>query len=156
MSSLVFDEIRRPARALPMLVLLLSSAWLGLGGCIERDEFHCTQSPQCIDIDGETQGVCQPSGYCSFPDPRCPYAKQRYGEYTPTWLSRKCVNPENIGIVDDEMTGTGETGMTDTGSSDSGGPSTTSSGTGSSSGESGTATGMGTTTSGGSQTSTTG
>jgi hypothetical protein len=32
--------------------------------------FPCTTSAQCVD--GARQGVCEPIGYCSFPDPTCP------------------------------------------------------------------------------------
>ncbi len=41
-----------------------------VSGCSGRDLYRCTSSEQCI-LDGAA-GVCEPSGFCSFPGPSCP------------------------------------------------------------------------------------
>ena len=38
-------------------------------GCVGKPAFHCTASEQCVN--GGDQGVCEPSGFCSFADPAC-------------------------------------------------------------------------------------
>ncbi|MCX4245496.1 RCC1 domain-containing protein [Paraliomyxa miuraensis] len=60
---------------------------LGWGGC-GASAFECEQSSQCLG-DG-AEGVCQQSGYCSFPDEGCP-SGQRYGDHAGNGLAGECV-----------------------------------------------------------------
>lgn len=62
---------------------------VGLGvtlSCGARD-FNCQDSDDC-----GSDGMCQSSGYCSFPDTECP-SGQRYGELAGAGLAGECVNP---------------------------------------------------------------
>lgn len=59
---------------------------IGLAGCEVDDAFSCQSNAQCF-ADGA--GVCQPSGYCSFPDEDCD-SGQRYGELSGP-LAKICV-----------------------------------------------------------------
>jgi hypothetical protein len=50
--------------------------------------FACEADSECV-LAG-AQGICQPVGYCSFPDPDC-NSGQRYGEYGPIGVGGRCV-----------------------------------------------------------------
>lgn len=50
---------------------------LALAGC-GAGQFTCQSDAQCM---GESPGVCQPDGHCSFPAADCP-SGQRYGEHS--------------------------------------------------------------------------
>jgi hypothetical protein len=92
--------------------------------------YSCLSNDQCS-RDGEA-GVCQPDGYCSFPDEACP-SGQRYGEHAGKGLAGMCVSP-----ADDDGTDTNDD-VADTGStsgSPTSGPDTSGSETGSSATES--------------------
>lgn len=54
--------------------LLAAALAMTLGGCFEVGH-HCSDSTQCERAG--VGGVCEPVGYCSFPDPVC---GRRYGE----------------------------------------------------------------------------
>lgn len=75
---------------------LALGAWLGCGPGVFlcQDDASCEQSGQ--------QGVCQSTGYCSFPDDTCE-SGQRYGELAGGTLAGTCVDPETI-----TMDGSGE------------------------------------------------
>lgn len=71
-------------------------AW-GLGfflGCGNANGFLCESDEVCQQAGA--QGLCQPSGYCSFPDDACP-SGQRYGEHVGGSLPNTCVEPGPIG-----------------------------------------------------------
>lgn len=59
-----------------------------LAGCGSIEVFTCEADVACVD--GERQGVCEPSGFCSFPDPACASGK-RHGEYAGEGLAGTCV-----------------------------------------------------------------
>ena len=82
--------------------LLLATIILG-GACSGVVAFECAEDTQCTD--GSLQGVCQPTGYCSFPDERCE-SGQRYGDRAPTGLARRCVpvGEATDGAADDGST----------------------------------------------------
>ncbi|MCA9653116.1 MAG: hypothetical protein H6712_19840 [Myxococcales bacterium] len=63
--------------------------WLGCGAGV----FLCQDDGSCEQ--GGSQGVCQPSGYCSFPDASCE-SGQRYGELAGGTLAGTCVEPEEL------------------------------------------------------------
>ena len=62
---------------------LLGFAVAGCGA----QAYVCQSSAQC------NEGVCQPSGYCSFPDTDCE-SGQRYGEFASSELRGQCVPAE--------------------------------------------------------------
>lgn len=108
-----------------------------LTGCA-ADPFVCNTDGQCLE--GGAQGMCQPSGVCSFDDDECE-SGQRFGEHAGA-LANQCVPPgngESTGAPPVEGT-TGTTGATsavgdasgssgrDDGSSGDGDDSTSSSG----------------------------
>lgn len=64
-------------------------AGLWLWGC-GAPVFECEQASQCRGADGG--GLCQPDGYCSFPDEGCP-SGQRYGEHAGGGVAGACVPP---------------------------------------------------------------
>lgn len=71
------------------------------GGCVD-DAFLCSSDDQCV-LDG-AQGTCEPSSYCSFPEPECTTGR-RYGEYSPPELRGECVQQPDLlspdlGVVD--------------------------------------------------------
>lgn len=72
-------------------VVLAGSLGLGLGlglGCTTGSVFSCESASDCDRSSGG--GVCQPEGYCSFPDDACP-SGQRYGDYAGDGLAGECV-----------------------------------------------------------------
>lgn len=84
----------------------LAAASLGmLGEWACALSFPCDADEQCA-RDG-TAGVCQPSGYCSFPDASCD-SDQRYGELAPGELAGTCV-PGAEGSGSDPTMGEGTT-----------------------------------------------
>ena len=67
----------------------IAAATLGpLSGWACTLTFPCDTDEQCT-RDGAT-GVCQASGYCSFPDPSCD-SNQKYGDLAPGDLAGACV-----------------------------------------------------------------
>jgi hypothetical protein len=68
-------------RALVLLVVL--------AGCAKVEAFECESDSQCVD--GGSQGICEASKFCSFPDAGCPGGK-RYGEYAGDGLAGSCVD----------------------------------------------------------------
>jgi Concanavalin A-like lectin/glucanases superfamily len=82
--------------------------------CTGEDSFHCGTSESC-----GTGGVCQPTGFCSFPDARCVQG-MRYGEYAAEAFAGQCVDvpgvlarwqfDENAGLVTHDATGHGHDG----------------------------------------------
>ena len=54
---------------------LLLTAWLG---CVPAPPYYCQDNRACVSSDG-TQGLCEPTGTCSFPDTSCAGSQRRYG-----------------------------------------------------------------------------
>lgn len=72
-------------------------ALAGLGtGCPSTEVFVCISDDDC---NSQTDGQCEPTGFCSFPDEACATGR-RYGEAAGDGLSRRCVPAEH-------QTGTG-------------------------------------------------
>jgi hypothetical protein len=85
-------------REMARVLGILGAIGLGtamLAGCHRALLFHCTRDVECTD--GANDGVCQASGYCSFPDPACG-SGQRYVEEAGMGLARSCV-PANIPAI---------------------------------------------------------
>lgn len=72
----------------PSLRALLAAVLGPLGGWSCALTFPCNTDAQCA-RDGAA-GVCQASGYCSFPDADCE-SNQRYGDLAPGSLAGACV-----------------------------------------------------------------
>lgn len=71
--------------------LVLAAAGLGsgaLGACVVPQAFVCSLDADC----GET-GVCEESGYCSFPDDEC-RSGYRYGNFAIPQYANECTEPE--------------------------------------------------------------
>lgn len=80
------------------LALLLASLACGGSGT-----FVCVSDGQCVV--GGAEGICQPSGGCSFPDEACP-SGQRYGDLVEGALAGTCVPIEDgTGSVDPDSGG---------------------------------------------------
>ena len=60
-----------------------------LAGCKTSNVFDCTGDASC-----GTDGKCEATGYCSFPDDECPSGR-RYGQFAPSEYARQCVDPED-------------------------------------------------------------
>lgn len=68
-------------------------------GCNAPEEYRCGNASMCMV--GQLGGVCQATGYCSFPDGSC-QSGQRYGELAGAGLGGDCVPP---GIGEEASTG---------------------------------------------------
>ncbi|MBI5479596.1 MAG: hypothetical protein HY906_12100 [Deltaproteobacteria bacterium] len=71
------------------LVAILAAALALLDGCSSLPSFQCSSSGVCMH--GGVQGICEASGYCSFPDTACPPPGRRYGEWAGHGLAGRCV-----------------------------------------------------------------
>ena len=81
--------------------VVASLAGLGVGGaCRGSTAFECATMQECDQ--GDDGGICQPTGFCSYPDGGCE-SGQRYGDLAGP-LSNTCV-PVDVGGT----TGTGDT-----------------------------------------------
>jgi hypothetical protein len=114
-----------------MRVLALGSA-VTASGC-SSTVFACSEDADCNA--GGRAGICQPEGYCSFPDDSCD-SGQRFGEHAGSGLAGMCVVPEAAdGTTAIHTTSTsGDPAGTDASKStgsfdDTGSPAETSSGT---------------------------
>jgi hypothetical protein len=81
-------------------------------GCTREQSFRCTSDDHCLGRDGT--GVCQPEGFCSFPDPDCG-SGQRFGAHADFELGGMCV-PEHVD-TDSTTTDTTITTVSDAGTS---------------------------------------
>jgi hypothetical protein len=61
---------------------------LALTGCADAGAFECETAANCAAA--ASGGVCEASGYCSFPDAACPSGR-RYGSHAPAELASTCV-----------------------------------------------------------------
>jgi hypothetical protein len=59
--------------------------------------FACSSDEQCES--GGMGGVCQPDGYCSFPDDSCP-SGHRFGDGAPAGVANACVEASGTGSSD--------------------------------------------------------
>ncbi len=59
-------------------------------GCLTEREYPCATALECV-VDG-VQGICHVSGYCAYPDGRCP-SELRYGPAARGSLRYECVPP---------------------------------------------------------------
>lgn len=75
-------------RGVGALLLLAGVGWTA--SACGSSVFACASDDQCQA--GAVAGLCQPSGYCSFPDESCP-SGQRYGESAPDDVASACVVP---------------------------------------------------------------
>lgn len=74
----------------------IQNAWVALGlvaglgaGCYGLQAYSCTGDENCVD--GVKRGVCEPSGFCSYPDERCD-SGQRYDDLAGGGLAQTCVD----------------------------------------------------------------
>lgn len=98
---------------------------LGLGvvlGCSGSAAFLCETDASCQQAG--VSGLCQATGYCSFPDGECP-SGQRYGAHVESSLAQTCVEPELL--TDDTNTSNDHAGTSTTSTPTTGldGPATT-------------------------------
>jgi hypothetical protein len=74
-------------RVLVGLLLALVGAPAAVG-CRPNLAYQCGSDPECASAGAE--GVCEPNGFCSFPDPVCPSGR-RFGEWAGNSLGDTCV-----------------------------------------------------------------
>lgn len=119
-----------------MVTRAMAMSWLRLGGfalvggCGLSAAFPCDVDADCID--GARQGLCQPDGWCSFPDDGCG-SGQRYGTHAGDGLAGLCVDEPGTtgGVASDAGSTSGFddpslTSLDGTGRIDSGGDTSTS------------------------------
>lgn len=82
----------------------LFSVLVADAGC-NRETFFCDAAEDCSSDGGG--GVCESTGYCSFPDPECATGR-RYGELAPSGLAGTCV-PVDDGTGSTTASMSGET-----------------------------------------------
>jgi len=99
----------------PRRILVLGAlAWSIGGACNGTTSYQCSESSQCMSAG--IAGMCQPDGWCSFPDTACP-SGQRYGAFVGDALAEQCVPADGTtGEGSDDGIVTSVT--TETGSSD--------------------------------------
>lgn len=66
-------------------------AWIVLVSCKASGSFDCETSDQCTA--GAAQGTCEPTHFCSFPDPGCPQGR-RYDPSAGNGLGGQCVGDD--------------------------------------------------------------
>lgn len=100
-------------------------AALVLLGCSTESAYTCSDASMCIV--GQVGGVCQATGYCSFPDGTCD-SGQRYGEFAGAGLADECVPPDGAETDTNESASstTGNTSTTTLGTTTSNATTTTS------------------------------
>ncbi|MCA9659584.1 MAG: hypothetical protein KC486_14650 [Myxococcales bacterium] len=88
---------------------LVGACALGLlaGACMTASSFACTGDAECTHAGA--QGVCEDSGFCSFPDESCASGR-RYGEFSGNGLGGACV--DGAGSDSATSTATTSTGST--------------------------------------------
>ncbi len=103
-----------------LMGLAVSSAAMA-SACLRPGVFVCASDASCVSLG--VQGVCQPSGYCSYPAGGCE-SGQRYDEFAGEGLADTCTEPPPAGTgttTTDPTLGTTTTGTsTDTSVDDSG------------------------------------
>lgn len=77
-------------RWLATTIMLFGAGWVA--GACGTSVFACSSDAQCES--GAAVGMCQPDGYCSFPDESCP-SGQRFGEAAPAGVASECVEPSD-------------------------------------------------------------
>ena len=75
--------------------LLVLVAWVA--ACARTETFVCEGDDECVD--GVRSGACEASGFCSFPDSKCP-SKKRYGDYASEDLAGECTPPPSDACVE--------------------------------------------------------
>jgi len=73
-----------------MMRWLVLAPLLATAACLEGREYPCATNLECR-VDG-VQGSCLPSGFCAYPDGRCP-SDLRYGPAAGDGLAFECVPP---------------------------------------------------------------
>ncbi len=63
----------------------------GAGACIVGGTFACTEDAEC-----SGDGVCEPTGWCSFPDESCE-SHSRYSPWAGDGLAHECTTPGSAG-----------------------------------------------------------
>lgn len=96
--------------------IVLAGAGLTVGACLRFSPYVCDGDQACRSRD--QQGVCQTTGFCSYPDPSCD-SRQRYDEFAPGTLADRCVVPAEMGTTQSDSSsssGSGESTVEQTGS----------------------------------------
>ena len=76
--------------------IALVGAGLLVGACLRFSPYVCDGDQACRSQD--QQGVCQTTGFCSYPDTSC-NSRQRYDEFAPSTLAGRCVSPGAMGTT---------------------------------------------------------
>jgi alpha-tubulin suppressor-like RCC1 family protein len=71
-------------RGLALCLLLLPL------GCYHKNSYSCTGDNECVQLG--VHGMCEPTGFCAFPDPACP-GGDRYEQNAGGGLAGQCVPP---------------------------------------------------------------
>lgn len=88
---------------------VLALAAVAVGACLRPSVFTCDSNANCISQG--VQGVCEPTGFCSYPSGDCD-SGQRYDEFAGDGLAGTCAEPGAS-----EASGTGPSAVTTTGDS---------------------------------------
>jgi cysteine-rich repeat protein len=91
--------------------------------CFGAPNYRCDADAECTWA--ERRGVCEPTRYCSYPDPDCP-SRKRYGDQAGE-LADRCVDePPDPGSDESGLPGASSTSGADTSTGSSGSDATTS------------------------------
>lgn len=107
-----------PRSILPTSLAAAALVWLG---CQTAQSFECSSDNECVASGAD--GVCEPNGFCSFPDMRCP-SQRAYGDFAGNGLAGMCV--EDVEATSGDVSTTSTTTDPQTGSTTT--PLTTTSG----------------------------
>ena len=72
-----------------MIRVCLIALSLSLTACAPSEVYTCGDDSQCFT--NGTQGACESSGFCSFPDERCTSGRS-YGDLAEESLAGQCTN----------------------------------------------------------------
>lgn len=78
------------ARCRPIVVTTLAM----LPACVREQPYACNESSECST---RSDGRCEPTGYCSYPDDRCA-SRRRYGDLAGR-LADRCVDDDAAGTT---------------------------------------------------------
>jgi len=82
-----------------LLVLACVAVIPVMAGC-DVVPYRCVTNAQCVD-QAATAGICEPDGFCSFPDPGCAAPTRRYADGAGDRKAGTCVAASERGCVTD-------------------------------------------------------
>jgi alpha-tubulin suppressor-like RCC1 family protein len=83
-------------RRWPALATAILASTVLATGCLDG-RYRCASTAACV-LDG-VRGTCEPTGFCSFPDPSCAPTARRYGELADPAHRDRCIDDDTAGCI---------------------------------------------------------